>query len=462
MTRTTAGPAHGGRTPAGDTAPWMTLLFVSVGYAMVIVDTTAINVAVPAIGADLGGGVSQMQWVVDGYVLTFAGLLILGGSLGDTFGAARVFRLGVMVFTAASVGCAVAPTISLLISGRIVQGIGAAMLAPACLALIATAYPDAVRRGRAIAIFVTAAGSPQAFGPVLGGAVVESLGWRAIFWINVPLAIIALAVSAARRRTPPPVAPPGPIAWTGHIAICVALFSMTTIIIEAPRAGLSSVLVVVSTVSLVVAGVIVVRHQRRHRSPALSRVVLRSRAAIGFVAVGLLLFAGYYGLTFVTTIELQRRVGLSTTDTGLTFLASALPIFLLPMLSRPVVDRLGSRRTLTIGMAAGTAGALVLAFGAVDDPYLRLSALALLGTGVGLSVGPQIDEVLNAVPTSVAAQAGALLNAGRQLGTVVGIAVLGAVYAAPGGTVAACIVAASILSLGTVVAALIYPKRPEM
>lgn len=448
---------------AAGSPPWATLLYVSVGYAMVIVDTTAINVALPAIGTDLGGDVSQLQWIVDGYVLVFAGLLILGGSIGDAFGTARIFRVGVLMFTAASVGCALAPNITVLIGGRIVQGIGAALLAPACLALISLAYPDTGRRGRAIAVFVTAAGSPQAFGPVLGGAVVENLGWRAIFWINVPLAIITLAVSATHRSRPGSDRRPGPIAWIGHTAICVALLSATAVIIEAPHSGIVSPLVAIAAVCLLAALTVVVRHQRTHPRPALSRSVLRSRTAMGFVGVGLLLFAGYYGLSFVTTIELQRRVGLSSTETGLTFLASAVPIFALPVLSRPLVTRFGSRTALVLGLVAGTAGAVMFALGAVDDTLLRLVAFALLGAGVGLSVGPQITEVMDAVPAAVAAQASALLNAGPQLGTVLGVAVLGAVYAGPGGPMSTYVVAAAVLLAGAAAtAAIAYPKRPEM
>lgn len=404
--------------------PAWVLATVCLGYAMVVVDTTAVNVALPTIGDDLAGSVSGLQWVVDGYVLVFAALLVAGGSAGDRFGPAAVFAVGVAVFGAFSAACALATSLSTLIAARALQGVGAALLAPACLALIARTYAgDGPRRARATAVFVTAAGSPQAFGPLLGGALVQLGGWRAIFWINVPVALVTcvagLLLRGDERRSA------APTRAGGHLLVLLAVAALTTVVIEAPERSVASVPVLVAGATFVATAALLVRHETHVGHPAVAPALLRPPVVIS-IGVGSLLFAGYYGLTFVLSLLLQRGLGLGAFDTGLVMVASALGIFVLPLGSARLVRRYGALALLRTGLLTALVGALVLAIGGISRTDVRETGLAILGAGVGLSVTPQITLTLDTSPAAALAQASGVLNAARQLGTVIGVAGLGA------------------------------------
>jgi DHA2 family methylenomycin A resistance protein-like MFS transporter len=408
--------------------PGRTLAIVCIGFAMVIVDTTIVNVALPAVRDSLGSDLSTLQWVVDGYVLVLASLLLSGGALVDRFGSARVLRLAVALFTLASVACGLAPNSAVLVGARLVQGVAAAMLMPAAMALISKAYPDPVAKAKAVALFTTAAGSPQAFGPVLGGVLVTTIGWRSIFFINVPIGSLALALAA---RGGLPSAEPDRETRSdvvGQALVVVGLAGLTGALIEGGSLGWSSPAVVVAAaVALVAAAAFVVR-ERRAAAPMLPAALVGAPRLVPFVAIGLLLFTAYYGLLFALNLFLQQVHQVDALQTGLQFLPSALPVFLLPVFAGRLSVRFGAHRVTLCGLAVAAVGAVALLVVSTTNGALPLTvALFVLGCGVGLTVGPQIALVVGAAPDGTAGTASGLLNAGRQTGSVLGVAVLGAI-----------------------------------
>jgi DHA2 family methylenomycin A resistance protein-like MFS transporter len=433
--------------------PKLTLAVVCIGYAMVIVDTTIVNVALPAISAELGTGLDALQWIVDGYVLVLASLLLSGGVLVDRIGSARMFQAGVALFTVASVLCGVAPTSTVLVVARLLQGLAAAMLIPASMALLALAFPDQTARARAIALFTTVAGSPQAFGPVVGGLLVTAVGWRSIFFINVPIGVVTL-VLAARGLPPTPAKPERKLDWPGQLAVIVALAAIAGALIEGHARGWLKPLPTAAAVVAVAAGTLFVIRQRTAAHPMLPAALLKAPRLASYVGAGLLLFAAYYGIVFTISLFLQQVRHESALITGLQFLPSALPVFLLPLASRSLATRWGARRTVLVGLSLAAAGAVALLTVGADNGWLPLSvALLLLGCGVGLTVGPQITLVIGTVPGEHSGTASGLLNAGRQTGYVLGVAVLGSIASAADrvwGLRATAIVAAVVLVLAAV------------
>ncbi|MFF0267087.1 MFS transporter [Kribbella sp. NPDC004536] len=401
------------------------LAAVSLGYAVVVVDTTAVNVALPSVGSSLHAGSSSLQWVVDAYVLVFAALLVSAGALGDRLGSARTFVGGMIAFTAASVGCALAPTVGALITARAAQGIGAALLAPAAVAMISQAFPDQASRARATAIFVTAAGSPQAFGPVLGGLLVNALGWRAVFWINVPLAAGTLLL--ARRRLPRDQRRSTPLTPVGQGSLVVTCAAVIAVLIEA-RSGRPSF--TVSAAAIGALGLAVFVATQRSSNPPIPVQVLRAPRFSSGILCGTMLFAAYYGLVFAITLDLQQAHHFSAFDTGLAFLPSALPIFALPAISAPLSIRIGPARLMLVGAVILSIGCLLLATPLSSSLAGLETGLALIGTGVGLVVAPQVSTVMATAPQDTQNLASGILNAGRQVGTALGVALTGTTYAA--------------------------------
>ena len=458
---TEAHPGQAGPEPADRVRPGLTLAVICIGYAMVVVDTTIVNVALPAIGRDLHTGLDALQWVVDGYVLVLACLLLSGGTLVDRWGTLRVFRMGVVLFTLASALCGVAPDISVLVGARLLQGVAAAMLMPASMALLAQTFPDRARRARAVALFTTAAGSPQAFGPVLGGLLVSTVGWRSIFFINLPIGALTLLLASAgglpRNRPDRARA----LDLPGQFAVVVTMAAFTAALIQGHAQGWTAPLPLAADLVAVVGAVLFVLRQRRAAAPMLPASLLRAPRLFSHVNTGLLLFAAYYGLVFALSLYLQQVRHLSALDTGLQFLPSALPIFLLPVLTGRLTTRWGARPVVVAGLCLAAAGALTLLAVGPGTGVLTLSvALALLGCGVGLTVGPQITLVIGGVPGEQAGIASGLLNAGRQTGYVLGVAVLGSIANSPIGLGALHTTALVAAALVLVALVTVRPTRP--
>jgi DHA2 family methylenomycin A resistance protein-like MFS transporter len=322
---------------------------------MVIVDATIVNVALPSIGKELGGGVSALQGVVDAYTVAFAGLLLSAGSLGDRLGARRVFDPGLVLFTAASAACTVAPSVTILIGARVAQGIGAALLVPSSLALLRAAYEKPAERARAVGAWGAIAGVGAASGPVLGGVLVGLISWRAVFLVNVPLGILGLVLAAkhlpkAGERTAGGFDPPGQV--IGVLALTLLTFGL----IEGGDVGWTSPLALVPLLAFVPATAGLIAVERHASDPILPLSLFRSRTFSGASFVGLAINLGFYGQLFALSLYFQHVRGYSALVTGLAVLPEGVFVALSSILSGRVTSRTGPRVPMLAGLLCGTAG----------------------------------------------------------------------------------------------------------
>jgi MFS transporter, DHA2 family, methylenomycin A resistance protein len=418
------------RTVAGNGRA-LPLIAVSLGYFMVILDATIVTVALPSLGRDLGGGVAGLQWVVDAYTAALAGLLLLGGSLGDRLGSRAVFQAALAAFTAASVACGMAPTLATLIAARAIQGVGAAMMVPSSLALLRAAYPDQRERARAFGIWGGIAGIAAASGPVLGGALTASVSWRAVFIVNLPIGLLALwltrrHVTVTSRRSDASGIDP-----VGQVAAVASLGGLILALIQGGELGWDRPLVLGGLVAFVVFGVVWLAAQARGRDPMLPLELFRRPGFSGAVAVGLLLNLGFYGQLFVMSLYLQHARGESPSLAGVALLPEALAVLVASPLSGRLTGRSGPRLPMTSGMLLGAAGFAALALMRPGTPYLLLVApMVAAGFGTSFTMPAATAAVMGAAPPERAGLASGALNASRQVGGAVGVALLGALVAA--------------------------------
>jgi len=427
-----------GRGPAARGASWVPLIAVALGYFMVILDATAVNLALPAISRDLGGGVTGLQWVVDGYTLAFAALLLSAGVTGDRFGPRRVFLAGLALFTVASVGCALAPSIGVLVGIRLVQGVGAALLVPTSLALLQASYPDRARRARAVGLWGGVGGLAAASGPVLGGALTTAASWRLVFAINVPVGVFAwwltrrpvvmgtaAAPAGARDRRGDPA---------GQLFAIVALTALTGGLIEAGPHGWASWPVLAGLVVAALAAAAFVAVQRRVRSPMLPLPLLRRPTLSAGSVVGLLINLGFYGQLFAYSLYLQQVRGDSPLIAGLSLLPEACAVPAAAVLSGRLTGRGGPRHTMVAGLSLGSAGLFGLLVSGHGTPYWVLTAPMLAaGAGMALTMPAATTAVMDAAPASRGGAAAGLLNTARQVGSALGVAVAGSLLASRAG-----------------------------
>jgi len=449
---TSAPPA--GLSLAGPDAPgpgW-SLAAALLGFFVVTLDAVIVNVALPDIRQDLAGGMSGLQWVVDGYTLMFAALLLSAGSLSDRAGARRAFGAGMAVFVLASAGCGLAPTLPALVAARFVQGTAAAALMPSSMALITHAYPDPVRRARAVALWSVGGVAASTSGPVLGG-LLSLVSWRLIFFVNVPAGAAALVLLARAVCAPRYLAP---FDWAGQAAAVAAMGGLTYGAIEAGADGITAAPVLaafaVATAGLAAFTVL----QARGAHPMLPLSLFRSRTVSVAVATGFAFMTGYYGLPFVMSLYLQELRGLSALGTGLVFLPMMLAGgALTPFIAR-LGERLGSRILVITGLLAMTAGLTVIALLPAPVPVPVLSALMILvGLGGPLVMPPVMALLLEAVPARRAGVASGVFNTSRQVGGALAVAVFGALLASratflPGLRDSLLIAAAAVLGAAAV------------
>jgi DHA2 family methylenomycin A resistance protein-like MFS transporter len=438
------------------------LLAICLAYFLVILDATVVTVALPSIGADLGGGVTGLEWVVDGYTLAFAALLLTGGALADRLGPRRLFFAGLLVFAAASAACALAPSATALVLARVIQGCGAALMVPASLALIRVAYPAGRERAKAIGVWGAVAGVAAAAGPVVGGLLTDALSWRAVFVVNVPLA--AVAVLLAGRFVP--AAPPDPrrgLDPAAQLAGTLALGALTLALIEAGARGWTAPLVLAAFAAAPVAMAGFAAIERRARAPMLPLGLLGNRPFAGACAVGLLINLGFYGQLFVMSLAFQQQRGFSAVQTGVALLPEAVLVALSSALSGRLTARAGTPRPVMLaGLTLGAAGLTALALQPASASYaLLVVPLMATGSGMALTMPAATTASLEAAPAELAGVASGALNAARQVGGAIGVALLGTLAAGAGGTQAALAVAAAAFVLGAAVAALAVRPRYE-
>ncbi len=395
------------------------------------IDTSVVNLAVHRIGASLHAGMGALQWVLDGYNLTYAVLLLAGGTLGDLFGRRRLFAWGVAVFSVGSLVCGVAPGPAMLIAGRVVAGLGAALLLPCSLAILRVAWPDPVARGRAIGIWASCNGLAFVIGPAVGGLLIDHLGWRSVFLLILPLGVATLLL--AWRVVPESADPAGRhFDLRGQISGALALGALALAGIEARSAPAVAILAV--AVALAAGAAFVATERREGAAAMVPLAMFRSRPFSGAMAATASMTFGMYGLLFLVPLCWQQAHLLSATGAGLALMPMALAFALISPQSGVLTERLGPRGMTAGGTALIGLGLLTLAGTEAGRPLaLAEAGLLLAGIGMGLNTGPLMAVAVGAVAKERAGTAGALINVARMVGATLGVAALGGLFAGMGG-----------------------------
>jgi EmrB/QacA subfamily drug resistance transporter len=392
-------------------------------------DVTIVNIALPSLRADLGTSVSQLQWVLDAYTLVLASLLILSGSTADRVGRRRIFQLGLALFTVGSLLCSVAPSLGWLIVFRMVQAVGGSMLNPVAMSIITNTFTEPRERARAIGVWGGVVGLSMALGPVLGGVLVAGLGWRSIFWINVPVGVAAIVLAAlfvpeSRAERPRRLDP------VGQLLVLLVLASFTYGIIEGPVAGWSAPLIVGCFVLGTAALAGLLGYESRHPEPLLDPRFFRSVPFSGATLIAVCAFGALGGFLFLNSIYLQDVRGLSALHAGLYTLPMALLTAIIAPLSGRIVAARGPRLPLILAGSAITLAMLPLTQLTATTPiWLLFGTYALFGFGFGMVNSPITNTAVSGMPRSQAGVAAAIASTSRQVGSVLGIAVVGAAVA---------------------------------
>ncbi|MFJ2001237.1 MFS transporter [Streptomyces chartreusis] len=399
----------------------MSLLIVSL-------DTTALNVALPAMQRDLGASTSGLQWTIDAYTLVLASLLMLAGSTADRIGRKRVFMTGLILFTIGSALCSAAPTLDSLIVFRMVQAVGGSMLNPVAMSIITNTFTDPRERARAIGVWGGVVGISMAAGPLVGGLLVDAVDWRAIFWVNLPVGLTALLLTL--RFVPESRAPKtrrlDPV---GQLLVIALFGALTYAIIEAPNAGFASVLPFAAVAAAALLGLL--WYEPRRAEPLIDLRFFRSAPFSGATVIAIGAFAGLGGFLFLSTLYLQNVRGLDALHAGLWMLPMATPMFLCAPLSGRLVGSRGPRLPLLVaGVAMTTSCALFALFEAETSDVTLLLGYVLFGIGFGFVNAPITNTAVSGMPRAQAGVAAAVASTSRQLGQTLGVAVIGAVLAA--------------------------------
>jgi EmrB/QacA subfamily drug resistance transporter len=406
------------------------LMICSMSLLIVGLDVTIVNVALPSIGRSFDASVSGLQWTIDGYTLVLASLLMLSGATADRLGRRRTFVIGLSVFSAASLLCSVAPSLELLVVFRMIQAVGGSMLNPVAMAIITNTFTDPRERAQAVGVWGSVVGVSMALGPVLGGVLVTGLGWRSIFWINIPVGLAAIALSV--RYIPESKAPrPRRIDPAGQVLVILLLSSLTFAIIEAPRRGWTSPLIVAAFAVTVLALVALVRYEPRREDPLIDIRFFRSVPFAAATVTAVAAFATLGGFLFINTLYLQEVRGLSAAEAGLRTLPMALMTIVFSPLSGRIVGRRGSRLPLVVSGVALTLSCLMLTRIHATTPFTWLfAAYVVFGIGFGLVNAPITNAAVSGMPRAQAGVASGIASTSRQIGQTLGVAIVGAIIAA--------------------------------
>ncbi|MFD0319169.1 MFS transporter [Streptomyces flavalbus] len=413
--------------PGGRRERALTLCVVCSALFLALLDSTVVGLALPTVRRDLGADLTGLQWVVAGYVCPYAALLLTGGFLGDRYGRRRVFLAGMAVFTAGSLLCAAAGSVTVLAAGRAVQGVGAAAVTPQTLALLSQVFPGERERAKALSTWSAVSGLALLLGPVAGGSSAELLGWRSVFLLNVPVGLFALAVG---RWLPGPVAagPGRPLDGPGQVLLVACLGAATYGLVEGPRAGWSAPPVATALTLTCAAALALLRVERRTAHPALRLDFFRGRVFTGATSVTFLMAVALNAAYLVLSLRLQVLDGTSPGQAGVRLLPTMAAI----VVGAVVAGRLARRPVPWRPVAAGTAlaGVALLAVAALASghPYaVWWPGAALMGLGMGLVMSPNNAALLGGVRPEDTAQAAAVGGVGQQVGALLGVASLGAV-----------------------------------
>lgn len=401
----------------------LALLGISLGYFMILLDMTVLSVAEPDLARSLGTSIAGLQWAVTGYTVVFGALLLSAGAVADRYGAHRIFRLGIAVFGFGSMLSVLAPNLWTLVALRALLGVAAAACVPSSMAMITRLYPVPAERAKAVAVWAATSGAALAAGPIVGGVLVNVAGWRAIFVVNVPLAVVVLILTGGNAVACP--RSDRAIDWTGQFAACAVLALLTDAVI-ALGSG-SATHGAWSTAGFVAAGAAFAVLERRSQAPVLSRAVLRTAGMPAALLAGAAVNFMMTGVLFVLPLLFQQTLHMSAAETGLAFLPMTLPFAFNPLVTGRIVARTGPRRPVLMGLGMLTTAGLVLGAGGIGPSYPVLAiGLVLTGFGVSFALPALVSTVLTVAPEGAAGAAGGLLNAVRQVGATLGVAITGA------------------------------------
>ncbi len=419
---------------AEENRKWWTLASVSFALFMIMLDNTVVNVALPAIQRDLGIGVAKLEWVVTGYALSFAVLMLTGGKLADMLGRRRIFLAGLAVFTISSLLCGLAGDVELLVAARVVQGVGAAFMMPATLSIITATFPPR-ERGAALGIWAGVSAMALAIGPLVGGLITEHIGWNWIFYVNVPVGLAGLVAARVIIPESKDTSHEQRLDLPGLVVSGVALFALVYALTEANARGWTSGLILSLLALSAVLGVAFVLLEVHQRLPMFDLALFRNPTFAGANTVALLVSLAMFGVFFFISLYMQNVLGYSAVRAGLAFLPmTGLIIIVAPFAGR-ASDRLGSRWLMTSGMTLVALSLLVFAQLQRDSSYWTLlPGMILGGFGMAMTMTPMTAAALHAVPIDKAGVGSGMLNTFRQVGGALGIAVMGAILASGSNT----------------------------
>jgi EmrB/QacA subfamily drug resistance transporter len=414
---------------AEENRKWITLAAVSFGLFMIMLDNTVVNVALPTMQRDLHVKISQLEWVVIAYALTFAALLITGGKLADLYGRRRIFVVGLAIFTLSSLACGLAPSAGFLIGARAVQGIGAALMNPATLSIIVATFPPR-QRGQAIGIWAGVSALALAIGPLGGGLIVDNLNWNWIFYVNVPVGALGILVSQFAIRESRDTSAEQSVDLPGLVTSAGFLFSLSYALVEGNSHGWTSaeILGLFAAAAILLVAFTVVEH--RQRLAMLDLSLFRIGAFTGANVVAMLVSLSMFGVFFFVSLYIQNILGFSATKAGASFLPMVSLIILIAPLAGRLSDRLGSRWLMGAGMTL--VGCSLLLYERVtvhSDYWTLLPAMILGGVGMAMTMSPMTAAAMGAVPVDKAGVGSGVLNSFRQVGGSLGIALMGAIVA---------------------------------
>jgi EmrB/QacA subfamily drug resistance transporter len=417
------------RILAPENRKWWTLAAVAFGLFMIMLDNTIVNVALPSIERDLHVSISELEWIVTAYALTFAALLITGGKLGDLYGRKLIFIVGIGIFTASSLACGLAPNAGVLIGARMVQGVGAALMNPASLSIITATFPPR-ERGQAIGIWAGVSAMALAIGPLVGGVIVENLNWNWIFFINVPVGIVGIVVSWLVIKESRDMSHEQSVDLPGLVTSSLGLFALTYALIEGNSHGWTSpeILSLFAAAAVLLVAFVVVEH--RQRLPMLDLDLFKIGSFTGANIVAMLVSLGMFGVFFFVSLYVQNILGYSPTQAGALFLPMTILIIIVAPIAGRLSDRIGSRWLMGAGMIiVGISLLLYQRVGLHSDVWTLLPSMLLGGVGMAMTMSPMTAAAMGSVPVDKAGVGSGVLNSFRQMGGSLGIALMGAIVA---------------------------------
>lgn len=425
--------AHRGRLITDENNRWWTLGAMCFALFMIMLDNTVVNVALPSIQRDLHASLQALEWTMNAYTMTFAVLMVSGGRLGDIFGRRRMFLFGVAVFGASSLAIGLAPNDAMLVAFRAVQGIGAAFMMPATLSIITQAFP-AEQRGTAIGIWAGVSSLALAIGPVVGGLLTEDVSWRAIFFINPPIAVGAVAVTLFAARESRDETVGRSVDYGGIAALTVGLTAFVLALVESNSWHWGSPRIIGLFAVALVAMAAFVTIELRVRAPMLDFSFFRSRTSTGSNIVAFLVTFAMFAQFFFMTLYMQNVLHYSPVQTGVRFLPATIVIIVIGPLAGRLTDRVGPRPLIALGLAIVGAALLIQSRLTVHSGYgVLLPGFILLGFGIGLVMSPMSTAAMNADRSKSGAASG-VISMSRMVGGTVGLSVMGALVATIGGS----------------------------